>query len=81
MLFSSRANCQNQLLCHVHNINEPLELHAKCSHEKDIRFTWRIKDKVDAIGIDSPDLKMEPMSFSPDVNTTIFVEGNVAEVS
>ena len=81
MLFSSRTNCQNQTLCHVHNIKEPLELHAMCSHVKDIKFTWWIKDKVHVIGTDAPDLKMEPTYFSPDVNTTIFVEGNVAEVS
>jgi len=80
MLFSSRPNCQNQTLCHVHNINEPLELHANCSHDKDIGFMWWINDSVDAVGTDSPVLIIPPMRFSPDVNTTISVKGNVVEV-
>ena len=75
MLFSSRPNCNTS--CHVHNIKEPLELHAKCSHYKGIRFTWWIKDKADAIGKNLPFLKMESMPFSPGVNTTIIVEGKL----
>ena len=81
MLFSSRPNCQNQTLCHVHNINEPLELRARCSIDKDIGFTWWINDKGDTIGTDSPVLIIPPMHLRPDLNTTISVEGKIAEVS
>ena len=71
MLFSSRPHCNTS--CHVHNIKEPIELHAKCSHDKDVIFTWWIQDDVDGIVTDSHVLK-KYINHNVDI---IIVEGKL----